>query len=169
MKLYLLITVISMTIIFGGTAETEIKLTSFRSMIQLDCGKDNITFRHPGNTEFTPTPSSSLKIKNLCDTDSWEYHCSSNDKHRALIFIKCCLNCVEFDTGSILGIVIGDLVAIIVIGVAVYSISTAGEPQDHRAADRQALVPNEATAAIYSGIDQSDRQEYDRPGFRGKK
>ncbi|KAM6988644.1 T-cell surface glycoprotein CD3 gamma chain [Tautogolabrus adspersus] len=65
------------------------------------------------------------------------------------IFVKfrTCDNCIELDTGSIVGIAVGDVVATIVIGVAVYLVASQSWigpiTSNKKGSDRQHLVPNE--------------------------
>ncbi|MED6285337.1 hypothetical protein CHARACLAT_028260, partial [Characodon lateralis] len=56
------------------------------------------------------------------DSSTGEYSCGDDEK----IFVKfrTCDNCVELDTSSIVGLAVGDVVATIVVGVAVYLIAS---------------------------------------------
>uniref|UniRef100_A0A3B3X4B4 CD3 gamma/delta subunit Ig-like domain-containing protein n=1 Tax=Poecilia mexicana TaxID=48701 RepID=A0A3B3X4B4_9TELE len=60
------------------------------------------------------------------DNYTGEYECKDGPK----IFVKfrTCDNCVELDTSSIVGLAVGDVVATIVVGVAVYLIASQGRP-----------------------------------------
>ncbi|XP_042270590.1 T-cell surface glycoprotein CD3 gamma chain-like [Thunnus maccoyii] len=89
------------------------------------------------------------------DENTGEYTCvvkaddPDNNRNGPSIFVKfrTCDNCVELDAASISGIVVGDVVATIVIGVAVYLIAsqarTGPMPSHKKSSDRQHLVPNE--------------------------
>nr|ARM37746.1 T-cell surface glycoprotein CD3 gammadelta A [Scyliorhinus canicula] len=163
---FLLLAATALISLFFGTSRAEIKFKSIRTYIELRCDTDNITIRQNNKTRIVSSPQ---RISKGSDTDSSEYSCQSSHQQTAFIFIKRCLNCVNFDSGSIVGIVIGDLIAIILIAVAVYSITSPTKLKIHRASDRQALVPNEDPGPIYTGIKQSDKQEYSRLEFRSKK
>ncbi|XP_053176114.1 T-cell surface glycoprotein CD3 epsilon chain-like [Scomber japonicus] len=98
-----------------------------------------------------PEDGNSLELE-YNDDKSGEYKCTKDEYVKASIFVKfrTCDNCIDLDAGSISSIVIGDVVATIVIGVAVYLIAsharTAPVPSNKKSSDRQHLVPNEARA-----------------------
>ncbi|XP_014836262.1 PREDICTED: T-cell surface glycoprotein CD3 delta chain-like [Poecilia mexicana] len=79
------------------------------------------------------------------DNYTGEYECKDGPK----IFVKfrTCDNCVELDTSSIVGLAVGDVVATIVVGVAVYLIASQGRPGQVKAtkkrSDKQNLIRNE--------------------------
>ncbi|KAK2912760.1 hypothetical protein Q8A73_006873 [Channa argus] len=81
------------------------------------------------------------------DENSGEYEC---DSHKIFVKFRTCDNCIEMDLGSIVGMVAGDLVATIVIGVAVYIIASQNgiNPtySQKKSSDRQHLVPNEMSS-----------------------
>uniref|UniRef100_A0A3P9NLP1 T-cell surface glycoprotein CD3 delta chain n=1 Tax=Poecilia reticulata TaxID=8081 RepID=A0A3P9NLP1_POERE len=69
-----------------------------------------------------------------------EYSCEKGPK----IFVKfrTCDNCVELDTASIVGLAVGDVVATIVVGVAVYLIASQGRPGQVKATKKsKSLLP----------------------------
>ncbi|XP_072342416.1 T-cell surface glycoprotein CD3 delta chain-like isoform X3 [Scyliorhinus torazame] len=152
--------------LFLGASRAEIKLKSIGTYIELQCDSGNITITQNNEKQTVLSPQ---RISKRSDTDSAQYSCQGSHQTTAYIFIKRCLNCVDFDIGSIVGVVIGDLIAIILIAVAVYSISSPTKLKIHRASDRQALVPNDDSGPIYTGIKQSEKQEYSRLEFRSKK
>ncbi|XP_041029988.1 T-cell surface glycoprotein CD3 delta chain-like isoform X2 [Carcharodon carcharias] len=163
-----LIIVTIVTILLFGDTDAEITLNSVGRQIELHCVKGNVKIRKAGESEMTETSSKSVKISKLTENFFGEYSCV-NDSQRAIIFIKSCQNCVDFDSGSIVGIVVGDLIAIVLIAVAVYSISTPAKGKIHRASDRQALVLNDEANPVYTGIQKVDRQEYSELEHRSKK
>ncbi|XP_067826912.1 T-cell surface glycoprotein CD3 gamma chain-like isoform X2 [Heptranchias perlo] len=166
----LLVIATSVIILLFGFAGAEIKLTSNGTTITLNCDpKVNVTIKRSLEKVPRETASHSLTISKTSNTNGDEYSCTDSTDSRAFIFIKLCRNCVDVDAGTVAGIVIGDIVATILIAVAVYSISTPARVKQHQASDRQALVPNDATSKIYSGIKQSDRQEYSELEPRRKK
>ncbi|KAK2846940.1 hypothetical protein Q5P01_009939 [Channa striata] len=119
--------------------------------------KDKITVKKTGNGIQLACSDTTLEIKNwdrtvvnttleYKDENSGEYSCGeAGDK----IYVKfrTCDNCIELDQGSVIGMVVGDIVATIVIGVAVYLIASQDQIRPNtsqkRSSDRQHLVPRE--------------------------
>nr|ADK27328.1 CD3 gamma/delta protein [Siniperca chuatsi] len=91
------------------------------------------------------------------DESTGEYTCVSADgtddtsEKPPAIYVKfrTCDNCINLDPPSIAGIVVGNVVATTVIGVAVYLIASqnrSGPTISHKkSSDRQHLVPNEVS------------------------
>ncbi|TKS81352.1 Transmembrane protein 25 [Collichthys lucidus] len=89
------------------------------------------------------------------------------------IFVKFrkCENCIDLDLTSILGIVVGNVVATIVIGVAVYLIASQNRTSPtttHKSSDRRPLVSNEGPSRAASDHYQplkhrGQRDTYDVP------
>ncbi|XP_067910288.1 T-cell surface glycoprotein CD3 delta chain-like isoform X2 [Heterodontus francisci] len=161
------IIVTSLTILLFGTTNATITIHTQEKLIKVHCEKANLIVSEEGKNPRN-TSISHVMLK-YSDEHSVEYSCLGDLDNRAIIFIKLCQNCLHVDPGTTVGIVIGDLIATILIAVAVYCISSASRVKVHQASDRQALVLNEANTAIYSGIDQVDRQEYNRLEHRNKK
>ncbi|XP_017286135.1 T-cell surface glycoprotein CD3 delta chain isoform X2 [Kryptolebias marmoratus] len=82
---------------------------------------------------------------NYSDKYSGEYKCEDN----SAIYVKfrTCDNCVELDTPSIVGLVIGNVVATAVVGVAVYLIASQSQTSrpapTKKRSDRENLILNE--------------------------
>uniref|UniRef100_A0A3Q4HDW9 Uncharacterized protein n=1 Tax=Neolamprologus brichardi TaxID=32507 RepID=A0A3Q4HDW9_NEOBR len=68
------------------------------------------------------------------DNNTKEYTCTKSDTEKLKIFVKfrSCDNCVELDIMSIVGMVIGNVVATIVIGVGVYLLASQTRTGPHR-------------------------------------
>lgn len=127
----------------------EIKVKTISDGIELLC--DGIRIVRPDGTELG---KEKLLYK---DENSGEYTCmvrSSEDESQEAegpkIYVKfrTCDNCIKLDETSIAGLVVGNVVATIVIGVAVYLVASqtrTGPTSSHKkSSDRQHLVPNEA-------------------------
>ncbi|XP_062275282.1 T-cell surface glycoprotein CD3 gamma chain-like [Scomber scombrus] len=123
-------------------AEEGIKVTILSGKIRLNCKEE---WKINGNATSRELPYS----------DEWtgEYTCQGNSEtDTAKIYVKfrTCDNCVELDGGSLSSIIVGDVVATIVVGVAVYLIAsqarTVPVTSNKKSSDRQHLVPNEARA-----------------------
>ncbi|KAM4590420.1 T-cell surface glycoprotein CD3 delta chain [Fundulus diaphanus] len=99
------------------------------------------------------------------DDNTGEYECGD-----AKIFVKfrTCDNCVELDTFSVVGLAVGDVVATIVVGVAVYLIATQARTSQvkptKKRSDKQNLIRNDGTNDVnYQPLKyrKGERAEYD--------
>ncbi|XP_070762110.1 T-cell surface glycoprotein CD3 gamma chain-like [Enoplosus armatus] len=112
--------------------------------IELVCG-DNDIIR---TKDDKSVKSTKLHYK---DENTGEYMCDNPGEAKSKIFVKfrTCENCIEVDATAITGLVVGEVMATVVIGVAVYLIasqfrSSPFTPQK-KSSDRQHLVPNEVS------------------------
>uniref|UniRef100_A0A3P9NLL6 T-cell surface glycoprotein CD3 delta chain n=1 Tax=Poecilia reticulata TaxID=8081 RepID=A0A3P9NLL6_POERE len=104
--------------LFFYTKEKEIQVIEVADGIKLSCKNgESISGNGLEDKELQLTYS---------DHYTGEYSCEKGPK----IFVKfrTCDNCVELDTASIVGLAVGDVVATIVVGVAVYLIASQGRP-----------------------------------------
>ncbi|XP_070685579.1 T-cell surface glycoprotein CD3 delta chain-like [Pempheris klunzingeri] len=122
-------------------APGEISVKAVSDGIELNCNDQQISTK---SNNFADV----IRLR-YQDDDTGEYSCSDN---RTKIFVKfrTCDNCVHLDRDSIVGIIVGNVVATIVIGVAVYLIASqtkTGPTASHnKSSDRQHLVPNEVSS-----------------------
>lgn len=134
-----------------------IKVESLSDEIKVSCGTAvNLTKNghQVGNT---------LKYK---DEHTGEYACNNE---KIYVKFRTCDNCVEFDMVTIMGLAIGDVVATIVIGVAVYIIASKTQigptTSVKKSSDRQHLVPNAARGGashdLYQDLKPRQRDTYD--------
>lgn len=84
------------------------------------------------------------------DSNTGEYTCVLDDGSEGpKIYVKfrTCDNCIELDEGAIAGMTVGNIVATIVVGVAVYIVASQSRSgpvtSNKKSSDRQHLVPNE--------------------------
>ncbi|NWW72049.1 CD3D protein, partial [Climacteris rufus] len=72
------------------------------------------------------------------------YMCAVGEKTKSLqLHYRMCQNCIEVDAATISGIVIADVVATLLLAVAVYCITGHARGHTSRASDRQNLISNE--------------------------
>ncbi|XP_028275047.1 T-cell surface glycoprotein CD3 gamma chain isoform X2 [Parambassis ranga] len=124
------------------------------SIVQIIEQPDGIKLSCQGNYKLDGKEEKELHLK-FMDENSGEYKCLGNTKgsnpEKIYVKFRTCDNCIELDVGSIVGIVLGNLVATAVVGVAVYLIASvtrtgpAGPPKK-KSSDRQLLVPNEGSS-----------------------
>ncbi|GAA6226226.1 T-cell surface glycoprotein CD3 gamma chain [Lates japonicus] len=109
--------------VFVSTQENEpkLKVVSISDGIKINCDTDRFKKGDENHSEI-------LQYK---DENSGEYTCLSKDnegiQQKIYVKFRTCDNCIELDTPSILGMVVGNVVATIVIGVAVYLIASHGQ------------------------------------------
>lgn len=98
------------------------------------------------------------------DDNTGEYYCQ-DDKENSRIFVKfrTCDNCVELDGASIAGLAVGDVVATIVVGVAVYLIASqarAGQVrQTKKRSDKQNPMNERTNDSHYQPLRKGDKEK----------
>ncbi|XP_061683289.1 T-cell surface glycoprotein CD3 gamma chain-like [Syngnathoides biaculeatus] len=112
--------------------------------ITILCGQNNNVTKNGEQVTFP------LKYK---DQNSGEYECVGKDqagqKTGTKIFVKfrSCENCVELDLVSLSGLAVGNLMATIVLGVAVYLVATqmhdSVTTSQPKSSDQRHLIPND--------------------------
>nr|XP_013042756.1 uncharacterized protein LOC106039849 isoform X2 [Anser cygnoides] len=76
-----------------------------------------------------------------------------------VLWKKVCQNCIEVDAPTISGIVVADVIATVLLMVAVYCISGQDKGRMSRASDRQNLIANEQ---LYQPLGERDDGQYSR-------
>lgn len=123
------------------TTEPQLKVTSVADGIKVECPTGQ-------NLYHNDNPTGKIAYR---DENTGEYICKGNsDGTETTIFVKLrtCDNCVDLNVASVSGMIIGDIVATVVIGVAVYLIAsqatkTGSVTSNKKSSDRQHLVSNE--------------------------
>ncbi|XP_027855117.1 T-cell surface glycoprotein CD3 delta chain isoform X2 [Xiphophorus couchianus] len=121
-----------------ATGDNKIKVQETADGIKLSCdGNLMVTGNGKNGTEMT------LSYR---DDESGEYTC--DDDSQIYVKFRTCDNCIELDTSSIVSLAVGDIVATVVVGVAVYLIASQArtgqvKPTKKRS-DKQNLIHNEA-------------------------
>ncbi|XP_061074404.1 T-cell surface glycoprotein CD3 delta chain-like [Conger conger] len=99
------------------------------------------------------------------DDNSGEYSCVKGEiKHNILVKFRTCDNCIALDTGTVVGIIVGEVVATLLIGWAVYLL--ASQPQGkvfnqaNKASDRQNLIQNQQNDSTYQQLSHGNSSEY---------
>ncbi|KAL0972757.1 hypothetical protein UPYG_G00194400 [Umbra pygmaea] len=132
-------------------AELKIKVEESAGKVTLSCVDSSFSVYNKDNKIV-----SSLEYN---DEKSGEYTCKEKEdeidpKDKIYVKFRKCDNCVELDMTATVGMVIGDLVATVLIGVAVYYI--ASQPRatlgtSKKASSQMVLIQNEAGAQSDSG------------------
>lgn len=85
-------------------------------------------------------------------------------KGKIYVRLRLCENCIDLEWSALTGIIMGNIVATILIGVAVYSISTQSKGPSFSSnkasqeSDRRNLIPNDST---YQPLTNSGRDAYE--------
>ncbi|XP_035479178.1 T-cell surface glycoprotein CD3 gamma chain-like [Scophthalmus maximus] len=127
----------------GSKAADKITVKTVSGGVRLTCEGTDAYFKKGEEL----VKSQELPYK---DGASGEYTCVHNhSKSEEYIFVKfrTCDNCIEIDPASILGLAVGNVLATIVLGVAVYLVASQSGPvaSHKKSSDRQHLVPNEGS------------------------
>ncbi|XP_042342589.1 T-cell surface glycoprotein CD3 delta chain-like [Plectropomus leopardus] len=143
----------------------EIKVSELPNGIKLMCGDKKI-IKLESNTDVTEL--------DYMDENTGVYTCTQSDDDEDIkgpkIFVKfrTCETCIELDVASVTGIVVGDVVATIMIGVAVYLIAsharTGPFTSNKKSSDRQPLFPSEVNRApndMYQPLQHRKKDTYD--------
>nr|CBJ56260.1 CD3 gamma/delta protein [Dicentrarchus labrax] len=148
----------------GATAgDPKITVKTVSDGIELHCGD--------GNTILNSDDVTVQKLE-YGDDKTGEYRCvtKGEDTDLSKIYVKfrSCDNCIELDEESITGIVVGNVVATILIGVAVYLIASptriTPNTTHKKSSDRQPLVQNKR-----SNRPSGPNDEHYQPLARGQK
>ncbi|XP_018603906.1 T-cell surface glycoprotein CD3 gamma chain isoform X1 [Scleropages formosus] len=100
------------------------------------------------------------------DENSKEYICKDKDEKNVKILVKfrTCDNCVALESSTVAGIVSADIVATVLIGVAVYFIASQPRGRSYsnsKASDRQTLLSNQPNDT-YMPLTQGHSSEYSK-------
>ncbi|KAM8902296.1 T-cell surface glycoprotein CD3 gamma chain [Spinachia spinachia] len=109
------------------------------------------------------------------DSNSKEYECDEEKGPKIFVKFRTCYNCIELDEGSVAGMVVGNVVATLVIGVAVYLVASQtpiGAPSaGNKSSDRQPISPNDMSSPTddhYQPLQGRQKGLYDQlQGKRG--
>ncbi|XP_036392514.1 T-cell surface glycoprotein CD3 gamma chain-like [Megalops cyprinoides] len=97
------------------------------------------------------------------DANSNEYTCEKQNSIKIFVKFRTCDNCIELDPSTVSGILVGDLVATVLIGVAVYFIASQPKGKQvyrgSKASDRQNLIQNQQNDT-YQPLTQGHSSEY---------
>lgn len=168
---YLLLLLVGILAAFGNdqtTKKNKITVTETAEGITLTCeGNSNVTGKHNGKK------SPSL-ILHYHDDNTGEYYCDGDTDSKIYVKFRTCDNCVELDAPSIAGLAVGDVVATIVVGVAVYLIASqarAGQvaPIKKRSENKNSFPRNErSNDDNYQKLryNRGQKDEYDKLNFQ---
>ncbi|XP_058490390.1 T-cell surface glycoprotein CD3 gamma chain-like [Solea solea] len=141
MKCQLVLPLLLLWTLSGSKANGEITVTTVPGGIRVHCGEKTYISENQTSLELPYE-----------DGNSGNYKCEKKDtdepspNEEIYVKFRTCDNCIEFDTGSIAGLVIGNVVATVAIGVAVYLVASLSGPvkaQKTGSGRQHNIVPNE--------------------------
>uniref|UniRef100_A0A8B9U936 CD3 gamma/delta subunit Ig-like domain-containing protein n=1 Tax=Anas zonorhyncha TaxID=75864 RepID=A0A8B9U936_9AVES len=101
-----------------------------------------------------------LDLGAMYDDPRGTYICQQGGVNNSLqVYYRMCQNCIEVDAPTISGIVVADVIATVLLMVAVYCISGQDKGRMSRASDRQNLIANEQ---LYQPLGERDDGQYSR-------
>ncbi|MGH0157279.1 UNVERIFIED_CONTAM: hypothetical protein FKN15_032452 [Acipenser sinensis] len=134
-------------------------------------GEEGITLTCE-NGKWVNNDDSELSLKNE-DSHSMEYTCATTPKnHSIYVKFRTCNNCIQLEAGTVAGIVVGDVIATVLIAVAVYCVSTqqkSGAYIGNKASDRQNLLMNDGNNMVYEPLRERDDGAYSKLAPRGQR
>ncbi|XP_048837050.1 T-cell surface glycoprotein CD3 gamma chain-like [Brienomyrus brachyistius] len=124
-------------------AGSEIEAEDHYDKIKLKCKNGKKWVSPIGSEESTTL------VLDYNDAASGEYHCISDSTNvTILVKFRTCDNCIQLDIGSLMGLIIGDILATFFIGAAVYLVVSQPKARAYgssysKASDRQNLIQNQ--------------------------
>ncbi|NWS22520.1 CD3G protein, partial [Pachyramphus minor] len=101
-----------------------------------------------------------LELSAVYDDPRGLYTCKVGEtKEKLQVHYRMCQNCIEVDAATISGIVIADVVATVLLAVAVYCVTGHDRGHMSRASDRQNLIANDQ---LYQPLGEREDEQYSR-------
>ncbi|XP_014740154.1 PREDICTED: T-cell surface glycoprotein CD3 gamma chain-like [Sturnus vulgaris] len=139
----------------------QIYVKEFSGKVFLECvqsktGDKSITWWKDGSSVGQ---EAQLDLSTVYDDPRGLYVCETGGQKISLqVHYRMCQNCIEVDAPTISGIVIADVLATLLLAVAVYCISGHDRSHTSRASDRQNLIANE----LYQPLGERENEQYSR-------
>ncbi|XP_035202114.1 T-cell surface glycoprotein CD3 delta chain [Oxyura jamaicensis] len=141
-----------------GVQGQTVIVKEINGRVFLNCGSDKTVTWLKDNQEIANTTE--LDLGAIYDDPRGTYICAKEKQHLALqVYYRMCQNCIEVDAPTISGIVVADVIATVLLMVAVYCISGQDKGRMSRASDRQNLIANEQ---LYQPLGERDDGQYSR-------
>ncbi|XP_064830515.1 T-cell surface glycoprotein CD3 delta chain-like [Oncorhynchus masou masou] len=145
-----LLVIWTITVAEDSVSKLEIKVKESSDKTEFSCPK-GFNFQYTNETTQTLEYKDENTNEYVCEKATVPVSDENQVKDQVKIYVKfrTCDNCVELDTTAAVGMVVGDLVATVLIGVAVYSI--ASQPKatlitGKKTSSKMGLINNEASA-----------------------
>ncbi|KAM4627102.1 T-cell surface glycoprotein CD3 gamma chain isoform 1-T2 [Polymixia lowei] len=152
------------------TAYVKCQAATLTPQIKVEEQPEGIKLTCPDGYNFTKDGESGNSLTLVYEDEfTGEYICKKGDAEE-LIYVKfrTCDNCIELDPTAAVGIAVGDLVATILIGVAVYLIfsqprtAVTSVTSHKKRSDRQHLIPGGGNSNdVYQGLKGRPTDAYD--------
>ncbi|KFQ20017.1 T-cell surface glycoprotein CD3 delta chain, partial [Mesitornis unicolor] len=152
----------SLAVASWGVRGQTVIVKEVNGKVFLKCKTDSqnqIIWRKDGNWIDNTTE---LDLGAIYDDPRGIYTCETEGVKASTplqLHYRMCQNCIEVDAPTISGIVIADVVATVLLAVAVYCITGHDKGRMSRASDRQNLIANEQ---VYQPLGERDDGQYSR-------
>ncbi|XP_038830136.1 T-cell surface glycoprotein CD3 delta chain-like [Salvelinus namaycush] len=145
-----LLVIWTMTVAEDTVPKLKIKVEESSDKIIVTC-LDGYQFQSTNITAQTLEYKDENTNEYVCEKDKAPVSDEDQGKDQVKIYVKfrTCDNCIELDTTAAVGMVVGDLVATVLIGVAVYSIASQPKAKlitGKKTSSKMGLINNEASA-----------------------
>ncbi|XP_071432300.1 T-cell surface glycoprotein CD3 delta chain [Pithys albifrons albifrons] len=143
-----------------GNQENKITVKESSGKVFLQCGtaqQGSVSWMKDG-IPVGDTPQ--LELSGVYDDPRGLYTCETGGKKRKLqVHYRMCQNCIEVDAATISGIVMADVMATVLLAMAVYCVTGHDRGRLSRASDRQNLIANDQ---LYQPLGERDDGQYSR-------
>ncbi|KAM6043448.1 T-cell surface glycoprotein CD3 gamma chain-like [Chlamydotis macqueenii] len=152
----------SLAVASRGVRGQKVTVKEFSGKVFLHCetsSQSQVTWLKDGNVIGNTTQ---LDLGAAYDDPRGVYRCEIGGTKTSpplQVYYRMCQNCIQVDAPTISGIVIADVVATVVLAVAVYCITGQDKGRMSRASDRQNLIANEQ---LYQPLGERDDGQYSR-------
>nr|XP_033774704.1 T-cell surface glycoprotein CD3 gamma chain isoform X2 [Geotrypetes seraphini] len=138
--------------------ELEVKLSENGGKVTLTCGTTNDVEWFKDGIEMSSNKSE-LKLGSEQNDPRGFYKCNhpTNGKDHLQVYYRMCQSCIEFNAGTIAGLLIADIIATVLIAFAVYCVTRSERGRSSRASDKQTLIRNEQ---LYQPLRDREKSEY---------
>ncbi|XP_068023853.1 T-cell surface glycoprotein CD3 gamma chain-like [Melanerpes formicivorus] len=160
----------SLAVASWGVRGQKVRVKEISGKVFLQCETDKaapISWRKKGDPE--DRNETLLDLGTAHSDPRGSYACTANGKTSPYLQLhyRMCQNCIELDAATISGIVVADVVATILLAVAVYCISGQDRRLTSRASDRQNLIANEQ---LYQPLGERGEGQYSQlPAARARR
>uniref|UniRef100_W5MH75 TYRO protein tyrosine kinase-binding protein n=1 Tax=Lepisosteus oculatus TaxID=7918 RepID=W5MH75_LEPOC len=148
----------------SGLQLTPLILTATKETITVKDEEDKIVFTCEGGKWIDASDNERLELE-YQNKKTGYYTCDSENNATLYVKFRTCDNCIQADASTIAGIVVGDLVATLLIGVAVYCVSSQPKGRSYsnnKASDRVNLLQGDGLYQPLTGNQDSNYSQLER-------
>ncbi|KAJ7424933.1 T-cell surface glycoprotein CD3 gamma chain [Pitangus sulphuratus] len=140
-----------------GNQEPKIIVKETSGKVFLQCTtQGEVTWWKDGNEVGN---ENQLELSAVYDDPRGLYTCKVGETTEGTLQVhyRMCQNCIEVDAATVSGIVIADVIATMLLAVAVYCVTSHDRGHMSRASDRQNLIANDQ---LYQPLGEREDEQY---------